>query len=395
MSTLSFNLQDKSILTSSSLSVNMAAQVLAHTASIENLIQTHQTDHLMNRGSPTEPQNTPTTQDTQCTQQNEPELLSPIQNILANYKFQSEFLAKYSLGTELGSGGFGFVAYGTRREDNQEVAIKFILKDKVPYQSWVQDAELGAIPIEVHLLKNIRHKNIVKYFDCFQDSCYVYLVMEYHGSEWVPNAKGMPKVQSTNHCDMAYFEQQQQSSKERPRLVKRQTSCDLFECIEQCNRLPENIAKHVFRQIVSCIGYLHSRGVCHRDIKDENIVIDADYNIKLIDFGSAIVLPRRNCYLDRFCGTITYAGPEILLGQVYRPEPAEIWSLGVLLYTILYGQTPFANPAQAIHGKYTQPKVRSSIACLQLLDSMLEKDPRKRATIQDILRHPWIQHDIV
>ncbi|ORX83994.1 Pkinase-domain-containing protein [Basidiobolus meristosporus CBS 931.73] len=323
--------------------------------------------------------------------QSERSLSSPVQMILKNYKFKSEFLTKYSIGAELGSGGFGFVTNGYRRVDNQEVAIKFILKEKIPPQSWVHDAELGDMPMEVYLLKNLRHENIVRFFDFFEDAQYVYLVMEYHGSEWAPAVKGGLKV--TDIGDISYAEHP--APIERPRLVKRQMSCDLFECIEQCNRLPENIAKHIFRQLVSCLGYLHSRGVCHRDIKDENIVIDSNYNIKLIDFGSSIILPRRNCYLNRFCGTITYASPEILLGQAYRPEPAEIWSLGVLLYTILYGQTPFANPVQAIHHSYTHPKVRSSIACLDLLDSMLEKDYRKRVTIQEILDHPWIKYDLV
>lgn len=84
------------------------------------------------------------------------------------------------------------------------------------------------------------------------------------------------------------------------------------------------------------------------------------------------------------------ASPEILKGEKYRAESAEIWSLGILLYTILYGEVPFNDPVQAISGSYIAPRVKSSGECLHLLNWMLAKKPEQRATIEDVAKHPWI-----
>lgn len=84
------------------------------------------------------------------------------------------------------------------------------------------------------------------------------------------------------------------------------------------------------------------------------------------------------------------ASPEILKGEKYRAESAEVWSLGILLYTILYGEVPFNDPVQAISGPYIAPRVRSSNECLHLLNWMLAKTPDRRATIEDVVAHPWI-----
>ena len=84
------------------------------------------------------------------------------------------------------------------------------------------------------------------------------------------------------------------------------------------------------------------------------------------------------------------ASPEILKGEKYRAESAEIWSLGILLYTILYGEVPFNDPIQAISGPYISPRIRSSAECSHLLNWMLAKTPERRATIDDVVNHPWI-----
>ncbi|RUO96815.1 kinase-like domain-containing protein [Jimgerdemannia flammicorona] len=377
---------------------------------------------------------------------NTPAIYKPNENVtvssklLDNHQLHSEFLARYSLGEELGSGGFGFVVSATQYSNNREVAVKFIFKDKVPENGWACDAQLGVIPMEIYVLKNVRHANIIEFIDTFQDDKYFYLVMELHGTQWEPAKTQLihtaatslpsppadypgssyftPAVQqkcqtpptcptqptfliqtpsiSTSHMEEHTVPQQDPSllsskKSKRPSLLVRRSSCDLFECIEQHSKLSEEQARIIFRQIVECVHFLDAKGICHRDIKDENIVIDSNYKVKLIDFGSAVAIPRpQSCYFNRFYGTVTFASPEILLGEPYRAEPAEIWSLGILLYTILYGEVPFPNQLQTISGPFAHPSVQSSPECMHLLTRMLAKNPDQRATIEEVIRHPWL-----
>ncbi|KAG0248011.1 hypothetical protein BG011_000632 [Mortierella polycephala] len=326
---------------------------------------------------------------------------------LQHHALQPEFLAEYVLGDELGSGGFGFVVSATRKFDHKEVAVKFIFRDKVPVHGWAKDPELGVIPMEIYVLRNVQHPNIIGFLNAFQDSKYFYLVMELHGTPWSANNpllnknnnnkndknnttmieamasatlnQSLPGSTSTtssgsttsfnnmststsstssllslsrsgSESDLTYVEPP------KPALLVRRTSCDLFECIEHHSKFSESQARMIFKQIIDCVDYLNSRGICHRDIKDENIVINNDFTVKLIDFGSAVIIPKPQGKLfDRFYGTINYASPEILNGEKYRAEPAEIWSLGILLYTILYGEVPFNDPVQAISGPFISP----------------------------------------
>lgn len=189
-----------------------------------------------------------------------------------------------------------------------------------------------------------------------------------------------------------------------------------FRCIEQHDRLNENQARFVFRQIVSAVRHLHQLGVVHRDIKDENILVDENFHVKLVDFGSAAFIPRTaNAKLfDRFLGyvemgrtlvhaahliitlllhdsTIQYAAPEILKGEKYRGPEAEIWALGCCLYIMLNGEVPFTTPAQAAQQAFTFPKHSLTRQCHDLLDIMLEKKASRRANIHDVAAHPWLQ----
>ncbi|KAF9922220.1 hypothetical protein FBU30_007691 [Linnemannia zychae] len=353
---------------------------------------------------------------------------------LQYYAMVPEFVAEYTLGDELGSGGFGFVVSATRNSDQKEVAVKFIFRDKVPVHGWAKDPELGVIPMEIYVLRNVVHANIIGFLNVYEDSKYFYLVMELHGTPWSASNPLLNNMQGSMIGAMAQATMNQRNSAAaaaaaarsasttssgsfqatstsssssslnqladsgdeahqppKSALLVRRTSCDLFECIEHHSKFTETQARVIFKQIVECVHYLNSRGICHRDIKDENIVIDNDFRVKLIDFGSAVIIPKPQGKLfDRFYGTINYASPEILKGEKYRAESAEIWSLGILLYTILYGEVPFNDPVQAISGPYIPPRVKSSGECLHLLNWMLAKKPEQRATIEDVVNHPWI-----
>ncbi|OAC98646.1 hypothetical protein MUCCIDRAFT_149405 [Mucor lusitanicus CBS 277.49] len=269
-----------------------------------------------------------------------------------HHTLNADFTKKYVLGQELGSGGFGFVVSAYEKKTGVERAVKFIIRRKVPSSAWVTDPEMGPIPMEIYTLKHVRHPNIIHYCDSYQDETYFYLFV-------------------------------------------RRTSCDLFECIEQHKHFDEALAKTIFRQIADCVAYLDCVGICHRDIKDENIVIDQDYKVKLIDFGSSVILPRHSAttkrkLFTRFYGTVSFASPEILTSQPYRAEPAEIWSLGVLLFTLLFGEIPFPDSKSAVEGRIMKPKIHVSNQCKHLIYSLLEKNPEHRPTIHQVLTHPWL-----
>ncbi|KAI9301098.1 kinase-like domain-containing protein [Cunninghamella echinulata] len=326
--------------------------------------------------------------------------------LLRGYSLPPTFYAKYIIGQELGSGGFGFVLSVTERATGLERAIKFIYKNKVPPSAWITHHG-QRLPIEIYILKYVQHDNIVNYVESFEDDTYFYLVMELHGSQWNQPITTLQHIPSLSHTgsessasssdddDEIISEQHSNASIN----ISRRGSCDLFECIEQHRSFEEPLAKHIFRQIVECIAFLDKQGICHRDIKDENIVIDHNYQVKLIDFGSAITLPRHFNKEDstivlhrKFYGTIAFASPEILRMEPYRAESAEVWSLGVLLYTLVFGEVPFSNPRMALNALFHPPtKKTASKKLLNLIACLLEKNPHRRPTIHQILTHPWLK----
>ncbi|GJJ75517.1 hypothetical protein EMPS_07875 [Entomortierella parvispora] len=348
---------------------------------------------------------------------------------LQHHTLVPEFEKDYTLGDELGSGGFGFVVSATRNSDQKEVAVKFIFRDKVPVHGWAKDPKMGLIPMEIYVLRYVQHPNIIGFLNVFEDSRYFYLIMELHGTPWSANnpllnknnngnamleaiaqatvnqqrnsasvsttssgSASFPGTASSSSSSLNQLGEDEEAQTPKPALLTRRTSCDLFECIEHHSKFSEAQARVIFKQIVDCVWYLNEKSICHRDIKDENIVIDNDFVVKLIDFGSAVIIPKNtDKTFDRFYGTINYASPEILKGEKYRAESAEIWSLGILLYTILYGEVPFNDPMQAISGPYIPPRVKSSSECLHLLNWMLAKDAKNRATIQQVADHAWIK----
>ncbi|KAJ3108439.1 hypothetical protein HDU97_001146 [Phlyctochytrium planicorne] len=303
-----------------------------------------------------------------------------------------EFRSRYTLGACLGSGGFGFVCAATRIEDGVEVAVKFILREKVPRTAWVRDEILGVVPMEVFILRRIRHANIIQYLDYFHESAYCLLVTELHGGNWSSNANSNNNVPTVSQTSInSSSAATAPSAFTAPPFLQRRNSCDLFECIELMERFNEDQAKHVFRQIASAVAYLSVNGVVHRDIKDENILIDDSFNVKLIDFGSASFMNHSD---NLFLGTLQYAAPEIFEGHRQRGSECEVWSLGCCLYIMLTGEVPFPTPHDV---RFSQPQpFRPNVGslsrpCTDLMHWMLEKDPRKRAGVNDILSHAWLR----
>jgi hypothetical protein len=342
---------------------------------------------------------------------------------LQNYALDSDFAARYILQDELGSGGFGFVVSAVRLSDGHEVAVKFILRAKVPRHGWISDPELGLVPIEISILSRVEHEAIVKMEDFYQDEKFFYLVMELHGSPWTKSNRTpvVKKASTSSGWSLNPFNKQSGARDKKPLtpnmnttniptraplhrcttapLMIRRPSHDLFECIETQAKFTESQSRHIFRQIVDAIYYLDSTlDVVHRDIKDENIIISADLSVKLIDFGSAVILPPKVCgerepiYFDRFYGTMNFGSPEILRGSSYCAEPAEMWSLGVLLFVILTGEVPFPDPHTAAAGRdWPRWKVEGKISreCVEILDGLLTRDLEGRWVLDTLIRAEW------
>ncbi|CAD6897508.1 unnamed protein product [Tilletia controversa] len=328
---------------------------------------------------------------------------------LMNYNLHPQFAATYTLGDELGSGGFGFVVSAQRNADSYPVAVKFIWKEKVPSQGWVRDRDLGVVPMEVFVLKTVRHPSVIRFIELFDDDQFFYLVMELHGTPWKapPPKPSSTKKDGLSNEALQPSKQANMSGKPtmvqevpskaleppRPAPMERRSSCDLFECIEQHSRLSEEQARWVFAQVVEAVFYLDRLGITHRDIKDENCVVDADFNVKLIDFGSAVVSdPRAPApYFNRFYGTMTFASAEILQGKLYRAPQAEVWSLGVLLSILLSGECPFSDPTAAIKGRISKPKGMWTSESLELMMRCLDVDANRRATVAELRESPWVR----
>ncbi|KAJ3375351.1 hypothetical protein GGF31_004469 [Allomyces arbusculus] len=318
------------------------------------------------------------------------------QSVLERHPLCREFVERYEIGDELGSGGFGFVVTATRRSDNREVAVKFIFKEKVPVHSLTKDPELGVVPMEIFVLKKVRHPSIVEFYDFFQDNVFYYLVMELFGSQWKKTgAIDAVKSQDPPPLQRSYSE----PTPKAPVLGRRQ-SMDLFECIEANQKLSESTARTIFRQVVGAVCHLASHNLLHRDLKDENLVITSSFHVKLIDFGSAAFLPANGRLFDRFAGTLQYCPPEILQGQKYRGPEQEVWALGVLLYTILFSGAPFANTTQVIQTEMPVPRYsrgpkagmpKASQEAVHLLQWMLQKHPGARASLAQVAAHPWLR----
>uniref|UniRef100_A0A8C0X833 PAS domain-containing serine/threonine-protein kinase n=1 Tax=Castor canadensis TaxID=51338 RepID=A0A8C0X833_CASCN len=264
---------------------------------------------------------------------------------------EGEYSQKYSTLSPLGSGAFGFVWTAVDKEQNKEVVVKFIKKEKVLEDCWTEDPKLGKVTLEIAILSRVEHPNIIKVLDVFENQGFFQLVMEKHGS-----------------------------------------GLDLFAFIDRHPNLDEPLASYIFRQLVSAVGYLRSKGIIHRDIKDENIVIAEDFTIKLIDFGSAAYLERGKLFYT-FCGTIEYCAPEVLMGNPYRGPELEMWSLGVTLYTLIFEENPFCEVEETMEAALHPPYLVSQ-ELMSLVSGLLQPDPEQRTTLEKLVTDPWVTQTV-
>lgn len=180
---------------------------------------------------------------------------------------------------------------------------------------------------------------------------------------------------------------------------------DLLEYVSKKGPCSEPQARVWFRQLGLAIQYLHEMDIVHRDLKCENALITNNFNLKLADFGFARYThdsQGKALLSDTYCGSLSYAAPEILRGQPYFLKPTDVWSLGVILYVMLNKSMPFDdNNARRLYEQQTNKrwKFRSkyvnnlSDAVKKLVTNMLEPDPNKRLKIDDCLKSAWMAMD--
>ena len=177
----------------------------------------------------------------------------------------------------------------------------------------------------------------------------------------------------------------------------------VFECIDggqmldyiiSHGRLRERAARKFARQIGSALEYCHRNSIVHRDLKIENILISKSGNIKIIDFGlSNLYAPDR--HLSTFCGSLYFAAPELLNAKVYTGPEVDVWSFGIVLYVLVCGKVPFDDQSMpALHAKIKRGLVEYpawlSNECKSLLGRMLVTNPMERATLTEVLSHPFM-----
>ncbi|KAF9981958.1 serine/threonine-protein kinase KIN2 [Modicella reniformis] len=168
----------------------------------------------------------------------------------------------------------------------------------------------------------------------------------------------------------------------------------MLDYIISHGKLKEKHARKFARQIASSLDYCHRNSIVHRDLKIENILISKSGNIKIIDFGLSNLYSSRS-HLSTFCGSLYFAAPELLNAKVYTGPEVDIWSFGIVLYVLVCGKVPFDDQSMpALHAKIKRGFVEYpawlSNDCRHLLSRMLVTVPSQRATMAEVLAHPWM-----
>uniref|UniRef100_A0A3Q3XCC9 MAP/microtubule affinity-regulating kinase 3 n=1 Tax=Mola mola TaxID=94237 RepID=A0A3Q3XCC9_MOLML len=259
---------------------------------------------------------------------------------------ETPHVGNYRLLKTIGKGNFAKVKLARHVLTGREVAIKIIDKTQL------NPTSLQKLFREVRIMKILNHPNIVKLFEVIETEKTLYLVMEY--------ASGG----------------------------------EVFDYLVAHGRMKEKEARAKFRQIVSAVQYCHQKHIVHRDLKAENLLLDADMNIKIADFGFSNEFTVGG-KLDTFCGSPPYAAPELFQGKKYDGPEVDVWSLGVILYTLVSGSLPFDGQnlkelrERVLRGKYRIPFYMST-DCENLLKRFLVLHPGKRGTLEQIMKDRWI-----
>lgn len=282
----------------------------------------------------------------QCTSNNITPCQHPVFTQSAfNLMSPSDFY--YAPGTIIGTGSFAQVFKATHKSTERIYALKIIDKSRVP-----STEQMDQIKNEISILSGIYNQHIVKLLGHFEDSNSIYLLMPYlsHGQLYT-------EIQKRKHLD-------------------------------------DVTAGQYAMDIIDGVQYLHSLDpkILHRDIKPENILLDDNKRAVLTDFGTGTYLNQGETR-KTYCGSPEYLAPEIVLGEEYD-ERVDIWAIGILLFEMLSGTTPFkANTSTEIYNNISALKIHwpydVSPLAKNLISKILKSDPSKRLTLEKIKLHPF------
>ncbi|XP_020504428.1 serine/threonine-protein kinase SIK1 [Labrus bergylta] len=255
----------------------------------------------------------------------------------------------YEIIRTLGKGNFAVVKLARHKVTKTQVAIKIIDKTRL------NPSNLEKIYREVQIMKLLNHPHIIKLYQVMETKDMLYIVTEY--------AK----------------------------------NGEMFDHLTSNGRMSEDEARKKFWQILTAVDYCHRHHIVHRDLKTENLLLDANMNIKLADFGFG------NFYnagepLSTWCGSPPYAAPEVFEGKEYEGPQLDIWSLGVVLYVLVCGSLPFdGHSLPALRQRVTEGRFRipffMSQDCENLIRKMLVVDPARRISVAQIKQHRWMLAD--
>ncbi|CAJ2650110.1 unnamed protein product [Trifolium pratense] len=260
-------------------------------------------------------------------------------------------LGKYELGRILGEGNFGKVKFARNTDSKQPYAIKIIDKNKI-----IDLNITNQIKREIGALKLLRHPNVVKLYEVLASKTKIYMVLEYVTGE------------------------------------------ELFDKIASKGKLTECEGRKLFQQLIDGVSHCHSKGVFHRDLKLENVLVDVKGNLKITDFGLS-ALPqqfRADGLLHTTCGSPNYVAPEILANRGYNGASSDVWACGVILYVILAGYLPFDDRNLAVlyqkvlKGDFQMPKWLSPGA-QNIIKRILDPNPQTRITMAGIKEDLWFK----
>nr|XP_058959752.1 testis-specific serine/threonine-protein kinase 3-like [Pocillopora verrucosa] len=263
----------------------------------------------------------------------------------------------YELDQVIGQGSYADVRKAYSIKSEREVAIKIVHKEEDD-----DGKKSRFLKREIEILKWLNHKNVIRVFDVIDGENKFFIVMEM-----------APKG-------------------------------DLLSLLLKRYKLTENEAKAMFKSIVDGVLYCHKKGVTHRDLKLENILLSEENEPIVTDFGFARYIGAASDQRTRsrtFCGSYAYVAPEILQGIPYDGMASDVWSLGVVLYTLLCGSFPFddSNPKTLLQettsGELEYPTHASDLSdqTKDLIKKMLSANVRERITLAEVMDHPWLQED--